>query len=461
MKILLKNIWRKFRQIFEAQPLSLRALCALALALIFIIYYGKNQSDLVASSLGVSVALCFSVALVSIIFAISSIYRKFKNYSDYASFDVKFFSETKNSCPIILPRIKIAPFFYLSIKRVFEPLDKNHKKISLSQTHVLKGNFSAETNNQAIADILEFPHRGEFHQIGLKLTYGDALGLTRMSKFISAPRIFKVYPKSLQIQPIPIMAASAQFGDVEHANLERTGDLFDIREYQPGDSLKRVLWKVFARSGNVVVRHPEPAIVPEGEVAIYVFARPEHDHVASSALSYLKILEDQNIIYSLSCLGSDGSIRKTIEAAEDLIIKSTAGSESDDGESFNLFLENLRAKNFSSRTIIVFAPKEFINSRVSTQISKTLDSLSKNAANNQLEIIFTLAPEAPKILFNTQNNNSETSWLSRIDKRANAINFSNLGDLKKLGGLKTNLPRSNMNFDFNNFKTTIISYADV
>lgn len=39
------------------------------------------------------------------------------------------------------------------------------------------------------------------------------------------------------------MAASAQLGDVQHSNLERTGDLFDIREYQPHNVKKSALGK--------------------------------------------------------------------------------------------------------------------------------------------------------------------------------------------------------------------------
>ena len=64
-----------------------------------------------------------------------------------------------------------------------------------------------------------------------------------------------------------------------------------------------VLWKTYARSGQLVVRRPEPADVPEGEVAIYVVARKNEDYVVGAFLSYLEELERGNITV---IFGTDG-----------------------------------------------------------------------------------------------------------------------------------------------------------
>jgi hypothetical protein len=456
-----KKFLTKTKKLFSCQPLSMRAVLTIFISAICLFYYGKNQSDLIALTIGTTIFLCLFVSIISIVCAFNSVFKPFKNFNDFSSPQENFFSQNFNSAPIFLPSIKIAPFFYLNIKRVFEneQLNKN-----ISFEHTLKGTFT-KNNYQSIVDQLYFNHRGEYKQTGFYLTFKDALGLTRISKFISSPRVFKVSPKEREIRPLPIMAASAQLGDVEHSNLDRTGDLFDIREYQPGDSLKRVLWKVYARSSNVVVRHPEPAIVPEGEVAIFVLAKLNQDDVAASSLSYLKILEDQNIIFSLSCLGNNThEIAKSLDEANELIIKKALTSDEDLGESFKTFIEAIEKNNFRAKKIIIFLSKDYLNTNnlTDTDIS-LLNKISLFSEQNILSLSLALVPKHQKFIYEQKNLGS--SFLEKLDQKINnlkcltLLNISNI--FSKFSNSKKNKNTLSRPEIFNQHPITEVNYADL
>lgn len=109
---------------------------------------------------------------------------------------------------------------------------------------------------------------------------------------------------------------------------------------------------------------------------------------ASSALSYLKLLEDQNIIFSVSCLGNINPITKSIEGAEEIIIKSANFADEDLGHGFQKFLHDLKAKNFSSHKVIIFAAKElFENKKLSSTDLKLINSITSTATSDSLSFV--------------------------------------------------------------------------
>ncbi len=402
------------KKLSKKQPFTSRGLILFVLAFVCLFYFGKEKSDLVATVIGITIAIACIMTLLPLLLTSRFIFKKFADFRDLSTgSNEKYFAQKEFSSFINLPAIKIPPFFNISLTRVFPEEHNEHVK---PKTIKLFGNFNDPRSKFDVKDYLKFDRRGEFTQAGVAIRFGDILGLTRLEKFIPAAKNYAVHPQEVQIEPIAVMAASAQLGDVEHSNLERTGDLFDIRGYHPGDSLKRVLWKVYARSGNVVVRQPEPAIVPEGEVAIFVAARAEDDCVAASAISYLKILEEQNIVYSLSSLGHFGELAKTIEEAESNLINSANLAMHDNGQSFQRFLEKLKEKNFSSKKIILFCP-EFLSSddsRYEEEV-KVFRKIEVQASQFGVELAIVIAPK--KLSFDEK----QSSYLAAEDQKAKEL----------------------------------------
>lgn len=435
-----------FKKLTKKQPLTSRGFILFTLAFVCLFYFGKESSDLVATIIGLTLAILCLMTLLPLLLTSRFVFKNFKIFKDLSTdSDQTYFALKEFSSPFHLPPLRIPPFFTISMTRVFPNQLSNLVK---TKTVKLFGNFNDPQNKFNVHDNLKFSRRGDFTQSGIAISYGDILGLTRFEKFIPAAKNYLVYPQEVQIEPIAVMAASAQLGDVEHSNLERTGDLFDIRGYQPGDSLKRVLWKVYARSGNVVVRQPEPAIVPEGEVAIFVAAHSEDDNVAAAALSYLKILEEQNIIFSLSSLGHYKELAKTIENAEKVLVGSANQADADEGKSFKIFLNNLKEKNFSSKKIILFSADE-LSSEISKYENKIklLKEVETQASQFGVELTIVMVPKKlsfveiqSQYLENERINDTATnnSWLDKLNKQLEKISLN-----QSLSKSKLFRPRNN------------------
>jgi hypothetical protein len=105
---------------------------------------------------------------------------------------------------------------------------------------------------------------------------------------------------------LPLVSSTQRPGDLAPDAVHRLGDPFDIKPYHPSDGIKKIVWKAFAKSGELLARHPEPSMTPEGFVAICVLARPEDDDLCGKALSYITALKELTLDLLVGCQGHNG-----------------------------------------------------------------------------------------------------------------------------------------------------------
>jgi hypothetical protein len=197
---------------------------------------------------------------------------------------------------------------------------------------------------------------------------GDALGLSRMTWDYPIEASIEVSAANIPIKALPVVAASSRAGDELSVSQERSGDLYDLKPYDPNDGVKRILWKTYAKSGQLVVRRPEPAMIPEGEVAIYLIASREEDYVAGALQSYLKMLHDNQIVVlfgtdglnsiSQEHAGSPGetSYCSTPENIQRAINRSAWSPNAGQATDFQDFLESVEGPGRRIHQVVVFAP---------------------------------------------------------------------------------------------------------
>ena len=96
------------------------------------------------------------------------------------------------------------------------------------------------------------------------------------------------------------------------------GDLVEMRQYAYGDSMRHILWKVYARSRKLLVRMPERALAP-GPVSVAFFvAGPEDEASAGAARLYLEAgLLGADLVFSAD--GSSAPARSARDAVEQLV----------------------------------------------------------------------------------------------------------------------------------------------
>jgi uncharacterized protein (DUF58 family) len=102
----------------------------------------------------------------------------------------------------------------------------------------------------------------------------DPLGLERVEQRLAAPAALLVYPRLVELERL-FSESGTRSHDGRRLLLQRPSgfDLHSVREYEHGDSLRKVHWRSTARRAQLMVKELEDA--PRDEVAIVLDANPE------------------------------------------------------------------------------------------------------------------------------------------------------------------------------------------
>lgn len=249
--------------------------------------------------------------------------------------------------------IELAPFFVLTIQPEFE-----YSGV-VPSLHRLVGSSRRE---RFLNEMITFPHRGDWNIIRITATLGDQMGFTqlRWEMHPNPAQVFRIEPPVTSETRLPILSSCQRSGDLITATQDRLGDPFDLKSYHPSDGLKKVVWKIFARTGELVARHPEHSMTPEGQVILYCAARPQDDHVCSSAIAYMKQLRDLDLELFFGCDGlAAHTPARTVNDATSLMIETVWNNSSDESD-LRALLEYTSQQLLESRIdkVILFAPKE-------------------------------------------------------------------------------------------------------
>jgi hypothetical protein len=213
------------------------------------------------------------------------------------------------------------------------PLLKLHVVLELSDDVVhpvpllLSGTFDADT---AITQSITLPHRGVWFVQRAQAELRDMMGVLRFTweiQEIEGRELF-VYPPVPAETKLQIVTSTFREGDlvpVAHATL---GDPYDMKRYHPGDGLKRIVWKIFARTSELYTRHPESTMSPEGQLVGFVVLGKYDDTFAGEVVAYVRHLEALGIEVSLGCIGADGEVARSAVELEQIMLRAVWRSPS-------------------------------------------------------------------------------------------------------------------------------------
>jgi hypothetical protein len=139
-------------------------------------------------------------------------------------------------------------------------------------------------------------------RIERRLVVEDVLGLMRVGWRHEQRAPMCVLPNVGQLRQLPVIRALAGGEDLPLPLGEPVGDRVDYRRYAPGDPLRTVLWKTFARTRQVMVRTPERAIAPAQRTVVYLVAAPWDEPAAAAA----RVAIEMGILGVNGRFGTDG-----------------------------------------------------------------------------------------------------------------------------------------------------------
>lgn len=131
----------------------------------------------------------------------------------------------------------------------------------------------------------------------------SAFGLARISWQETAPAAFLILPEVGRLRSLPPIHSFASGDAVPHPSGSPVGDRMEIRRYAPGDPVRHILWKVFARTRQLNVRVPERAVDRSRRTIAYLLAGPEDEAAAAVA----RVALEQNLLGERWLFAADGS----------------------------------------------------------------------------------------------------------------------------------------------------------
>ncbi|MEM1025725.1 MAG: DUF58 domain-containing protein [Myxococcota bacterium] len=190
--------------------------------------------------------------------------------------------------------------------------------------------------------------RGRWSSVERLFSVESVFGLARVSFRHRERREIRVTPWSGPGLELPDLLALSAGEAVSQPSGRPLGDRVDMRAYSPGDPPRWLLWKVFARTGELMVRTPEAAGDPQVRWALYLVNAPDDEAGAGVAADLIRrgrLGRD----WAFGCDAHPGPLEDELEALSAL--ESSADTDRTPGQGLGHFLSKL-----GDARLIVLAP---------------------------------------------------------------------------------------------------------
>ena len=301
-----------FHSLLKRTPFTLQTGLLVAFCSYLLLGPVPSSSDIISASL--ALGLITVLALISVTTIVHGLRMKKRLSAELISPDEMIVSLQQAQCILHLSAFKLLPGTFLDCSIAFS------NSVETVSTVRLYG--SSRTDRRIVVHI-SFPHRGNWDIEGIDCSLGDSAGCVRLRWRIPLQSSIIVAPPIPANSTLPLVSSTQRPGDLAPDAVHRLGDPFDIKPYHPSDGIKKIVWKAFAKSGELLARHPEPSMTPEGFVAICVVARPQDDDLCGKALSYIAALKELTLDLLVACQGHNGRpLGHDAETSKTLLIDS-------------------------------------------------------------------------------------------------------------------------------------------
>ncbi len=130
-------------------------------------------------------------------------------------------------------------------------------------------------------------HRGVIHLRGLTIACPDPFGLFNACVSVTAPHSLLVLPKLYPIPPIQLPGLRRhQSGGISLASSVGDSEEFrSLRDYRPGDSLRKIHWKSWAKVAKPIVKEEQDEFFVRHALILDTFQPQRYSDVLEEAVS--------------------------------------------------------------------------------------------------------------------------------------------------------------------------------
>ncbi len=373
-------------------PFTARGTLILLGSIYLVIVLGQGSLDLVASALGGTALGLLGFMTIILIWFFFRIKRSLR--IEIFPPTGPLLSQSRLNFIIRTSPIRIPALFKLSFRARWE-----HPGVEIPDNWL----YGYELNERTLPIEITFPHRGVWKILKIEAELTDLFTLCSMRWVVpNSAASFTIYPAEIESRALPVYSSMERSGDALSSQELKSGDLFEIKAYHPSDGMRRILWKIFSKTGELLSRHPEPAMTPEGTVVVFALARQEDDAVARLAYRYLLQLEDLGLQIQFSCENSAAGndlppiLAHTAADGLRLLIDSTWGESNSDLSELVLKLTELASvsnQGAKVRNVVLFVNPQRLSGSAEL---RRLNSLTDQLRRHSISPIFVFDSNLPE-----------------------------------------------------------------
>lgn len=279
----LRRFWQMARRVAGYIPLTWAGFFLLGGLLGAVFYRGYRQLDMVALAAGGSLLVVMMLSIVSVVAGFFWCRHALQHTVQPRHFDLV--SGRRVGTGFSLPCWFYLPLVHLSW-----------------QVRDFGADTKLERREGSLKEFLTCHRRGLRESLMRRFEVRDTLGLASISWKLRTPATVRVLPDPGRLEQPNILLSLVSGEDISDPRGDPTGDRVDMRQYQHGDPMKFILWKVYSRSGKVMVRVPERALAARPRACCYLLAGPQDE--ASAAIA--RVLVEFRLLGEGWRFGADG-----------------------------------------------------------------------------------------------------------------------------------------------------------
>lgn len=301
-------VFRAAQTAAGAFPLTLQGTLTLLVAALALREFAYGAMDLVVFAL----AICALAILVFCLFCtvISGVLiqrRVLKLLNQPADKEIRLECGFPNESGFSLPALNYFPLIKFTWTVVFPDQ--------------LDARVRAEADGILVEEII--PRRRCLSDTVVRqFTVADVLGFCRYSWRKAEDRRCKALPQINTVRSLPMLQSMTAEDGIPNPAGNPEGDRMEIRPYAPGDSVRDIMWKAFARNRQLNVRLAEKSVFHSQKTIAYLLSSPQDEAAAAIA----RVALEQGALGEHWLFGADGTSGSvdTVSGALEAIARSRA-----------------------------------------------------------------------------------------------------------------------------------------
>lgn len=284
-------------------PLTVAGLAVFAMAMLALRGFGYQRMDLVVFALTVCALSIVTFSVVMVTVTGLFLRQRLRRLSDQALPACRAEAGFPNVTGFRLPALVWLPLMTLEW-RVVAP----DRLVTINRINPDDGAVDEEITPSL---------RCRTHQLVRLYTLRDVLGLCRFSWRQSQQIPLQVLPQTGRLRTLPVLRSMESEDGIPNPAGRPEGDRMDIRRYAAGDSVRDIMWRVYARNRHLNVRLAERSVFHTDRTLAYLVTGSADEAAAGVARFAL----DQGAIGAPWVFGADASedTASTLAAALPLI----------------------------------------------------------------------------------------------------------------------------------------------